>query len=66
MRKNGFVTNGEKMSSLLKQFGLEKKCIGNNKEMLENKLVDDVDWLNINDVLVGNRRRSQFYLQKNN
>lgn len=66
VRKNGFVTNGEKMSSLLKQFGLEKKCIGNNKEMLENKLVDDVDWLNINDVLVGNRRRSQFYLQKNN
>lgn len=66
VRKTGRITNGEKISSLLRQLGLEKKCVGNNREMLENKLVDNVDWLNINDVLVGNRRRSQFYLQKNN
>lgn len=66
VRKTGRITNGEKISSLLRQLGLEKKCVGNNREMLENKLVDNVDWLNINDVLVENRRRSQFYLQKNN
>lgn len=63
VRKTGRVTNGEKISSLLRQLRLEERCVGEDKKMLGDKLVGDTDWQGAYKVLVKNRRLCRIYFE---
>lgn len=63
VRKTGRVTNGEKISSLLRQLGLEERCVGKDKNALNSKLAGDVDWQRVDEALAESRKCSQEYLK---
>lgn len=63
VRKTGRITNGEKISSLLRQLRLEERCVGEDKKMLGDKLVGDTDWQGAYKVLVKNRRLCRIYFE---
>ena len=63
VRKSGKITNREKISSLLRLLGLEKRCVEEDKKMLRSKLVGSISWGYIDKVLVECRRRSITYIQ---
>lgn len=57
------TTNEEKISSLLHQLHLDKRCIDINKEELSSKLVVRPDWDVVHNVLENERCRSRLYLK---
>lgn len=62
VRKTGRITNGEKISSLLRLLGLEKRCVEEDKKMLRSKLIDDIDWQDVDNALAECRKQSHMYL----
>ena len=62
VRKSGRVTNGEKVSSLLRQLRLEERCVGEDKKALNSKLAGDVDWQRVDKALAECRKLCQMYL----
>lgn len=64
VRKTGRVTNGEKISSLLRQLRLEERCVGVNMKMLRCKFGDDIDWKGCDEILLRNRLYSRKYLER--
>lgn len=62
VRKTGRVTNGEKISSLLRQLGLEERCVGKDKNALNSKLAGDVDRQRVDKELAECRKLCQMYL----
>lgn len=62
VRKSGRVTNREKISSLLRQFGLEERCVEIDKNALNSKLAGDVDRQRVDKELAECRKLCQMYL----
>ena len=62
VRKTGRVTNGEKISSLLRQLRLEGRCVEIDKNALNSKLAGDVNRQRVDKILADNRNYSQIYL----
>ena len=62
VRKKATVTNEEKVSSLLRLLGLEKRCVEEDKKMLRSKLIDDIDWQDVDNALAECRKQSHMYL----
>lgn len=56
-------SNTEKISALLKQCGLEERCVGNNKNILGSKLLKNIDYEKTDIVLTENRKDSRVYLK---
>ena len=64
IRNEGMITNSEKIYSLLHQFEFDKKSISDeNREIMSNNLVDDIDWKLADKILENNRDRFQTYLK---
>lgn len=63
VRKTGRVTNGEKISSLLRQLGLEERCVGKDKDVLGSILSDNIGWIRVNRVLAEDRKCCRKYLR---
>lgn len=63
VRKTGRVTNGEKISSLLRQLGLEERCVEVDKKILGSILADNIDWIRVDRVLVEDRKCCRNYLE---
>ena len=62
VRKSGKITNREKISSLLRLLGLEKRCVEEDKKMLRSKLIEDIDWQDVDNALAECRKQSHMYL----
>lgn len=62
VRKKATVTNEEKVSSLLRQLGVEERCVEIDKKMLKGKLVSDIDWQGVGKCLMGCRKQCRMYL----
>ena len=62
VRKTGRITNGEKISSLLRQLRLEGRCVEIDKNALNSKLAGDADRQRVDKILADNRNYSQIYL----
>lgn len=62
VRKKATVTNEEKVSSLLKQLGLEERCVEVDKNALNSKLAGDVDRQRVDKALAECRKLCQMYL----
>lgn len=62
VRKTGRVTNREKISSLLRQLGLEERCVEIDKNALNSKLAGDVDRQRVDKELAECRKLCQMYL----
>ena len=56
VRKKATVTNEEKVSSLLRQLGLEERGVWGDEKMLKSKLEGCVEWNIVYDVLKNNRK----------
>lgn len=63
VRKTGRVTNGEKISSLLRQLGLEERCVGKDKDVFGSILLDNIGWIRVNRVLAEDRKCCRKYLR---
>ena len=63
VRKTGRITNGEKISSLLRQLGLEERCVGKDKDVLGSILSDNIGWIRVNRVLAEDRKCCRKYLR---
>ena len=62
VRKTGRVTNGEKISSLLRQLELGQRCVEIDKNALNSKLAGDVDRQRVDKELAECRKLCQMYL----
>ena len=63
VRKTGRITNGEKISSLLRQLGLEERCVGKDKDVFGSILLDNIGWIRVNRVLAEDRKYCRKYLR---
>ena len=63
VRKTGRVTNGEKISSLLRQLGLEERCVGKDKDVFGSILLDNIGWIRVNRALAEDRKCCRKYLR---
>lgn len=63
VRTKDLMANNEKISSLLRQFEMEERCVGEDKNIFRSKLLKNIDCENTNAFLMENRICSQVYLK---